>query len=406
MKKRNIILLVMVFLLLTFFITKKTQAAELTEPLTFQINDFTYSVITVATDASEGSVRIVSYKGTENSLVLPSTVTYEDKVYKVTEITGWGAIYDLPTLEKLTIPASIEFIANNTIIANLNLESIIFLGSTPPTFGEDSSVSAVVIHKAEMIIYVPHNSVTLYRNALASKVEYSYSPGSDLYEAGYKYMRVIAIDYNDPQPALIEEDGVLYHVTKKATVDTPGTVSLLGIQAYSSLSRVSNISLSGSVTYNGLAYTLTKLEQTSFCGHRYQSIIVPNSVKYLGKWVFDYDLEKLILSNNIKDIPTSFLAQGEGGNCNLKYIALPKDLTTIGKNAFTACKDLANITFRSVAAPANITVAFNYDLVKNIYVPASGLSNYKAAFSKQIKAGTVKVLATNKIDDILFSMLP
>lgn len=89
MKKRNIILLVTGFLLLSILIAKKTQAAELTEPLTFQINDFTYSVITVATDVSEGSVGIVSYKGTENSLVLPSTVTYEDKVYKVTEITGW-----------------------------------------------------------------------------------------------------------------------------------------------------------------------------------------------------------------------------------------------------------------------------------------------------------------------------
>lgn len=156
------------------------------------------------------------------------------------------------------------------------------MGSVPPTFVKDSIIPSVVMHKAELIIRVPHNSVTLYRNALASKVEYSYFPGTDLYEAGYGYIRVIASDYNDPQPALIEEDGVLYHVTKKATLDTPGTV----------------------------------------------------------------------------------------------------------------------------AAPSNITKAFNFDLAKSIYVPTSGLSNYKAAFSKQIKAGTVKVSTTNKIDDILFSMLP
>ncbi|MDF2942510.1 MAG: hypothetical protein K0S01_1368 [Herbinix sp.] len=407
MKKKNITLFMMI-LLLTFSMTKvgtlTEREASAAESVTFQDGDYSYSVITEASESTPGSVKLIAYTGNDISLLLPSQVSYEDKNYSVTRIET-GAITERPYLMALTIPATIDTIANNAITYNYNLEAIEFLGITPPSMGDGSDTPTILEAKAELIIYAPDQSVDLYRKAMVSKVEYGYFPGSDLYGKGYEYYRIVGSTYNDPQPAMIEDNGVLYQVTKKATATTPGTVTLLGIQVYSTLGDDTRISLSSSVTYYGLDYSVTRLGQNSLRGHNFKAITVPNSVKYLDKNVFDYSIENLILSDNITEISDTLFAKGQS-NYNLKYIALPKKLKTMGANAFKYCTSLTTVTFRTTTVPTNVVKALSMNKNKKISVPAAGLSKYKTAFSKQIKAGTIKVSSMSDIENILFSMIP
>jgi hypothetical protein len=412
MKKKNIVItIIMLLMLLTFAITKigeiskkEVSAAEFSEPVTFQDGDFLYSITVAATGNNVGRVKLISYTGNDSVLVIPNQVTYEDKVHLVTQIES-GAITERPYLIYLTIPASIEYMEYNAITYNYNLEAIEFLGKTPPAFGDGGKTPVIYESRAELIIYVPGSSVTEYRNALVSKIVYEYYPGSDLYEKGFDYYRVVAAEYNDPQPAMLEENGLLYQVTKKATASTPGTVTLLGIQSYSTLGDDSNIVLADSVSYYGLNYTVTRLGASSLRGHGFKSITVPNSVKYLDKGVFDYGLVNLVLSDNITEISDSVFSKGPS-TYNLKYIALPKNLKTVGSNAFKYLGNLTMVTLRSPGVPSNAVKALSVNKSKSIYVPSAGLSKYKSAFSSQIKSGSIKAYAISNVENVLFSMMP
>ena len=412
MKRKNIVIMIMCLLIFSFSISNVdisaengVSASELSDPITIQIGDYKYSILTSPNENTEGSVKLISYTGNEINLVLPSQVTYEEKIYNVTQI-GTYAISKLHVLRELTIPASIVLIDHVAIRYNDNLEKIEFLGKTPPVLGYDPKVPIINLDKAELIIYVPVGSLNLYRNALASRVEIYYYPGEDLYEKSFNYIRVIETNYNDAQPAMIEENGVLYHVTKKATQTTDGKLTLLGIQSYSTLANDDIINLSGSVTYNGLEYSLTRLGVCSFRGNGTKSITVPNSVKYLDDSVFDFSLVNLVLSDNIKEISDRVFEDGDDYHRNFKYIALPKELRTIGENAFISCKNLTTVTFRSETVPVNSTKALRGSKISSINVPSTGLSKFKVAFAKQIKAGKIKISTISEIEETLFSMLP
>ncbi|MGM9712596.1 MAG: leucine-rich repeat domain-containing protein [Prevotella sp.] len=102
------------------------------------------------------------------------------------------------------------------------------------------------------------------------------------------------------------------------------------------------VSIPASVTYNGVAYTVTRLGD--YCFYEYEgltSVTIPSSVTSLGDYCFCccYSLTSVT-------IPSSVTSLGEEcfSGCGITSVTIPSSVTSLGKWCFSWCYDLASIS--------------------------------------------------------------
>lgn len=93
-------------------------------------------------------------------LVIPSTITYENRTYTVTEIDGWTFL-DCTELTSVTIPASICSVGDKAFANCSNLQRIYCYVMTPPVV--DDQPFHDVCHPCT--IYVPIGKIPDYQKA-------------------------------------------------------------------------------------------------------------------------------------------------------------------------------------------------------------------------------------------------
>ena len=135
----------------------------------------TYQITNQGSDGiTTPTVAITDDKDVADAFAIPETVTYNNKTYKVTEI-GEGTFENNTNLTAVSIPSSITSIGDKAFKGCSNLKSITLYIITPINLAVAATRGATTradgnsvfdgVDKATCILYVPEESVGLYKAA-------------------------------------------------------------------------------------------------------------------------------------------------------------------------------------------------------------------------------------------------
>ena len=189
----------------------------------------------------------------------------------------------------------------------------------------------------------------------------------------------------------VEIDGIWYNLTAK-TSEAEVTKS-------SGTKYSGSITIPATVTYDGVAYSVTSIGYDAFAGCSLTSITLPASVTSIGDFAFwNCSLTSITLPEGVKSIGDNAF----NGCSSLTSITLPEGVTSIGYSAFWGCRSLTSITLpegvksigdyafdrcsltsitcHAVTPPTIDSNTFvGADKGIPVYVPAGSVEAYKAA---------------------------
>ena len=260
----------------------------------------------------EAKLSANNYSDTE--FTVPSTVEHEGKTYTVTSLNG-SCFYNCTNIEKITLPRTITTIGSNCFGNCSNLKSLVVTSTTPPTCKGNIRLDN------SRNVYVPIELLSTYE--------------SDDYWKQY-YIR----DMSDlPGDIITTEDNLklqLYPQSQTATL-LPNNYD-----------RSGTFTVPETVTYEGVTYTITSLDNECFyhCSN-ITNISLPSTLKTIGNRCFYY--------------------------CSaLQTMIIPEGVTSLGDNCFEECSTLKRIIVLSTTPPT-----INSCDISNIYVPEEAVELYE-----------------------------
>jgi hypothetical protein len=197
----------------------------------------------------------------------------------------------------------------------------------------------------------------------------------------------------------MQVNGVCYNINgNEATVTYYDYSSSHGYNYYNSYSG--HVTIPKTVTFNGLSYSVTAIDDYTFSNCKYlNSISIPKTVKTIGFRSFNNcdGLTNITIPNSITKIIDETFFDCDG----LTSVTIPDSVTSIGNHAFYSCNNLTNITIgKSVSSvgiyafydtsinyitclsetpPSVNTLAFSYYENVTLYVPESSIEAYRNA---------------------------
>lgn len=247
----------------------------------------------------------VDYSG---DIIIPSTVEYKSKNYKVTSI-GECAFAGCSSLTSITIPESVNSIGKYA-----------FEGCT--------SLAAVHITNLEAWCNIKYNFGSYDSNPL--------SCAHRLYLNGKEIKELLI-----PNSVTSIASLVFYGCTSLTSITIPNSVTSIGRQAFEGCSSLISVTIPNSVTEIGsgafegcasltsitIPNAVTRIADGMFQGcSSLISITIPNSITKVGAWAFE-------------------------GCSSLTSIIFPHSVTSIGAYAFQGCKTLCDIYSFNPAPP-------------------------------------------------------
>lgn len=192
----------------------------------------------------------------------------------------------------------------------------------------------------------------------------------------------ITVKAADKKGYIFVQDKMTFKITKTATSDNPGEVTITG---YSNKKSTKELNIPGTVEYNKLKYRVTSIDRFTFQNSKFSKVKIPSTVINIGYSAFKKctnltsitvpknvilgdlvfrectSLKSAILGEGMTSIPTSTfygctkLTTVKIPNTvtkidifafsktNIKEVVLPEGLTEIGQDAFSNCKALTSI---------------------------------------------------------------
>ncbi|MCH5234808.1 MAG: leucine-rich repeat protein [Muribaculaceae bacterium] len=270
------------------------------------------------------------------NLDVPSTTTFDGDEYTLVALGDWS-LGNLPSLESLTIPETIEKVGDNVFGFDLSLKTININAKIPPVC---TDISFNEFFPGQCKLYVPEESLRLYT--------------SDEYWKQFFFPQDMgSLDF--------EYGGVYYTVlneSKKLCKTKDGRMDLnpytYEVMAYNTINDIKGELVIPSKVYkNGEEYTVTLIGEASFTGNNITSLELPETITEIGTFAF-YQCEEL---KSVK-YPSSLIIIHENAfrNCySLLSLDLPNSINNIKDNAFQGCKEL-----KSVKLPNSLKILCNY----------------------------------------------
>ena len=341
----------------------------------FEVDDVKY------TKLSDTTVEI-TYGGYHRNMlvsedyVVPATVTYDNKTYKVTSI-GYGAYANCGSFASVVIPEGVEFLATYSFMNCVQMKTIT-IPNTVKIIGDCAfeyceSLTDIIIPNS--VTYIGEGAFRrcekLTSLNIPKNVEYL---GKDLLvscssikslsvEEGNKYY-----DSRDNCNAIIQKEGNVLLYGSASTV-IPNTVDTIADNAFYLCLGLTEIYIPEGVK---------KIGRSAFCYCKNaQKLTIPNTVTIIEDWAFGecsslysikvedgnkyYDSRnncnaiikkeenKLILGCYKTSIPSDVSIIGEYAFCcskNLTSVIIPENVTEIQSYAFTACPDLYSVVIK------------------------------------------------------------
>jgi len=402
-----------------------------------------------------GSYYYDSYSG---NVVIPESVTYDNKTYSVTSI-GSYAFCQCSGLTSVTIPNSVTSIQDCSFLWCTSLKSV-KIPDTVTSIGKDAFGACTSLTS----LAIPESVTSVGEKAFLNAAWYDNKPSGLVYagKVAYAYkgtmpnntsieikegtteivtnafldckgltsisipssVKNVGVDafknttwYQNQPDGLIYAGKVAYKYKGTMPENTSleikdGTLSITD-EAFSGCTGLTSIDIPTGVTNIGyrvfkgchdltsvsIPNSVTSIGEGAFCNCGFTSITIPNSVKEIGNYAFDgcSYLEAI-------DIPESVTTIGKGafsGCSNLKDVSLPNRITSISDNLFSSCSWLVSITI-----PESVTSigsgAFASTRLVSIDIPNSVTSIGSSAFANCSILKTVTI--PNSVTKIPSSM--
>lgn len=285
-------------------------------------------------------------------------------------------------LKSVVFPSTFtDFEGGDMMFSNTDVQSVTFLGSTPPTADGSSDVGYVFTDASQLTnIYVPCDALGTYRNAWASA-------GTWL-------------------------TNKLHPIQGSCTVDGKFRLTLNDLTTVSADCTSTVIDRNETSGYSGTCISvafgdcLTEIGEYAFRYFKITDVDIPNNVTNIDSHAFYNcgNLTNLTIGNNVTnignaaffgcsglttvDIPDSvvYISREAFSMCrNLTAVTIGSGCTNIGTYGqytytFYSCPNLNSVTIKAVTPPEVGTGAFT-SMGSNyvIYVPSQSVDAYKAA---------------------------
>ena len=314
----------------------------------FVVGDLAYDVRT--SDESTVNVHAASTE-ISGDIIIPDSVEYEGKVYKVVALGGGDAFISCENLNSVVIPNSVKMITGSAFKWCSNLTSVKLPDSleTIPNqaFNQCFKLADVTIPSTVTTIEydafkaceklspltVPAGVSTIGSSAF-SGIDTIYYSGS---ASGAPWGAGVATEKK--KVALAAGTYFVVGDYKYKVENTEGTVSI----SAASTDIAGAIELPSKVVYDGVEYTVTIVDGSGFetCAE-ITSVVIPNSVIEIRGSAFKWcsKLTSVTIPEHITKIPTQCFNQ-----CyNLVDFTIPSVVTLIEVDAFKACEKLSPLT--------------------------------------------------------------
>ncbi len=268
-------------------------------------------------------------------VVIPSSITVNEKKYKVTSIGALAFAY-CEELTSIEIPNSITSINSWAFALCRSLTSILI----------PSSVVSIGQHT-----FSNCDSLTIYCEGERKLVGWDFG-----------WNEYIKTYWNVKKEDIIFQNGLQYLLRNGSAIVTGYT------------KRISkNVGIPETIIVNKITYQVTNIGNEAFSNcKRLTSITIPNCVIDIGKRTF-YNCSKLISVVLPKDI--TYIGTYTFANCSsLKSITIPGNVKCIGEHAFDECSSLS-----SLVIPRSVTTIEN-----SVFYQCGSLTVYCEANSKPI----------------------
>ena len=149
-----------------------------------------------------------------------------------------------------------------------------------------------------------------------------------------------------------------------------------------------DVVIPGTVTYNGITYSVTSLGDYCFGGcYWLTSITIPNSVTSLGEECFagSRSLTSIILGNSVKSLGNYCF----WGCSSLTSITIPNSVTSLGSYCFSCCSSLTSITIGNSVTSLGESCFVSCSSLTSIYMlpstpPSTGGSIFGGTLLKTV----------------------
>ncbi len=283
----------------------------------FEVDGIYYNVI----DATNNAVEVVfdnygkSYAG---NVIIPESVTFNDKTYKVTSI-GCDAFAKCAKLTSIRIPSSVTNIKNYSFYG-CSLLTNIEIPNSVTEIGYNAFDSCTSLTKA----IIGNGVKSIFQCAFAN-------------------------------------------CTSLKSVILGNNVSEIWDSAFKGCTNITSITIPNNITY---------IEGTAFLGCNGLKKVEVNC-KTIGSWFANSYIEEVIIGNSVASIGYDAFY----GCSRLTSIVIGNSVTSIGRNAFAGCSGLTSINLLGDTPPTVERGNFTESQYVNIilYVPVGSLETYQNA---------------------------
>ena len=329
-------------------------------------------------------IHCVEYKYSGN-IVIPSSVTYDEKSYTVTSI-GSQAFLLCEDLTSVVVPKSVTSIGNQVFERCENLSSITILSENVTlantTYGEKETFfwGSTAIKE----YYGPAQPFREYYDNPDQK-RYSLSFEKITFNSGYidrnildfinlSYRTLKEVDLSGIESTEIP-DMAFSNSYKLEKVTLPAQLESVGYKSFAGCTALKGISLPATVTKidNSAFEDCRKLEQILFDGSELKAST--SNLETIGDWAF-YNCHNL----KSLEVPEGVTSIGDAafyGCTYLQDLRLPSTLKSMGDNTFSLCENLKSMTILAENPPSLYEKSFyNVDHTIPVSVPESSLKAY------------------------------
>lgn len=288
----------------------------------------------------ENSVRVTH--GTNNyvnDVVIPSTVTYNNLTYTVTEVNEW-AFKECTRLLTVTIPATVTTIGELAFADCYRLTDAV-LPSTLFEIGDGAFQNCRALTNITLPASLTRINPATFSNCLSLKSVTIPEAVTHIGDYAFSYCDSLA-DLTIGNSVKVIGNGAFTMCNALTSIELPASVESINEWAFDQCSQLENVTVPESVRHIGIG----AFDNTPWLERQ------PNGMVMLGTMLYKFKGDMpagtdLSLENGLEGI-----AGGAFHGCNgLASISLPESINRINPHAFTQCESLKSVTCLSLTPP-------------------------------------------------------
>jgi len=232
----------------------------------------------------DGTMTILNYKGDTKSIVIP------EKIFNMPVTRLVEGSFKNKGLTSVVIPGTLKFIGNNTFQRNQLTsvtipETVVYIGNN--AFDDNRLTSVALPKKLEYI-----GNAASANNQLASVT----IPGNviTIDNAAFFHNRLTSVRIPDSVTFIGDN---AFNINSIINVVIGNGVAFIGSYAFSANNSSDNYDIFNQITSVTLGTSLRYIGSYAFYGHRATTIVIPESIVYIGMDAFRQDNEQNTLKN-------------------------------------------------------------------------------------------------------------